>query len=166
MGNYQTQFGSINAINKGGVDVINDNAKNYAFSNVYEVAATHAPYERVCVAKNFEYVIEATRAEGTSPWYEHAHDEFVVNMEDAEVTVELVKLESTAHIDPDQEGASLVQGEPQGQMMGRLILQRGHMGLLPQGAAYRFVSAEPATLILQSIDGAVTQHRWSDICQK
>lgn len=166
MGNYQTRFGSIDAFDKGGVDVIKDDPKNYAFSNVYEVAATSAAYERVCVAKNFEYVIEATRAEGISPWYEHAHDEFVVNMEDVEVVVELVKLDNTDHIDPDLEGARLVDGDPTGKFMGRLFLARGHMGLLPEGAAYRFVSDKPATLILQSIDGAVTQHRWSNICQK
>lgn len=63
---YQTEFGSIDSFKKGGVEVINDDAKNYAFSNLYEVAAKASPNERICVAKNFEYVIECMRAEGTS----------------------------------------------------------------------------------------------------
>ena len=50
----QTRFGSLSDFNKGGVVLINDNPKNYLFSNVFEVANGAAPYERVAVAKNFE----------------------------------------------------------------------------------------------------------------
>ena len=55
---------------------------------MFEVASKAKAYERVAVAKNFEYVIEAVRAEGTSPWYATAHDEFVLSM-DGEVEVHL-----------------------------------------------------------------------------
>ncbi|HEU4534680.1 MAG TPA: hypothetical protein VFS00_11205, partial [Polyangiaceae bacterium] len=73
-----TVFGSLARYAKGRVDVIDDDPKNYVFSNVFEVAGRAAPYERVAVAANFEYVIEAVRAEGASPWYVAAHDEFVL----------------------------------------------------------------------------------------
>lgn len=166
MGNYQTVFGAIDNFEKGSVDIINDDPKNYAFSNVFDVASKSAPYERICVAKNFEYVIECARAEGVSDWYEHAHDEFVVNLDDRPVVVELVKQASMAHIDPDQEGASKITGSPEGQKMGTITLRRGHMALLPEDTAYRISSEQPATLIIQTIEGAETLHRWSDICEK
>ena len=69
---------------------------------MFEVASKSKPYERVAVAKNFEYVIEAVRAEGTSPWYSAAHDEFVLCM-DGEVEVHLVKLaDPDAVVDPGE----------------------------------------------------------------
>src|SRR5918912_1706275 len=96
MGKYQTEFGSIHNYKKGGVTVIDDDAKKYVFSNMFEVASKAKPYERTAVAKNFEYVIESVRAEGTSPWYTTAHDEFVISM-DGRVEVRLLKLD-----DPDR----------------------------------------------------------------
>ena len=33
-----TRFGSLERYEKGGVEVINDDARNYVFSNVFEVA--------------------------------------------------------------------------------------------------------------------------------
>src|SRR5262245_16749066 len=91
MADYSTVFGSLDNFRKGGVDIIDDDPKNYAFSNVFDVAARSRPYERVAVGKNFEYVIEAVRADGASPWYGAAHDEFALCM-DGKVVVELVKL--------------------------------------------------------------------------
>ena len=73
-----TRFGSLNSFEKGGVDIINDDPRNYAFSNIYEVAASAAPFERVCVAKNEEYVLEGMRCEGTSMWFASAHGESVL----------------------------------------------------------------------------------------
>ena len=61
MTEYVTEFGSLTNFRKGGIDIINDDPKNYAFSNIFEIAHEAAPYERVAVAKNFEYVIEARR---------------------------------------------------------------------------------------------------------
>jgi hypothetical protein len=54
---YHTEFGSINHFMKGGVTVIDEDARRYAFSNIFETAAKSQPFERVAVAKNFEYVI-------------------------------------------------------------------------------------------------------------
>jgi hypothetical protein len=65
---YVTRFGSLDDYDKGGVEIINDDPRHYAFSNVFEVAATSKPYEKVAVAKNMEYVLEAIRAEGVSAW--------------------------------------------------------------------------------------------------
>ena len=160
-----TVFGSIDDYAKGGVQIIDDDPKNYVFSNVFEVAAKSAPYERVAVAKNFEYVIETVRAEGASPWYAAAHDEFVVCME-REVEVHLLKPDHTEGVvDPDSQGARRLDEAPAGKPMGRILLRRGHMALLPAGAAYRFESSAPATLVIQTIEGPATVYRWADICQ-
>lgn len=163
--NYTTRFGSLHDFDKGQVILIDDNPKNYVFSNVFEVANKSAPYERVAVAKNFEYVIEIARAEGDSSWFTCAHDEFVLCM-DGEVEVHLVKLDHSAtYIDPTSHGAHLIEGMPEGRKMGRLILHRGHQGLLPSGAAYRFHASSQACLMLQTIEGPVTVQKWSEICQ-
>jgi len=158
-------FGSIDNFAKGGVEVIDDDPRNYVFSNMFEVAATSAPYERVAVAKNFEYVIETVRAEGTSPWYSCSHDEFVLSL-DGKVEVHLVKLDDPdAVVDPDSEGAHQLTELPSGAKMGRIVLGKGHMAMLPQGAAYRFHADAAAALMIQTIDGPVTVHKWAEICQ-
>ena len=61
---FHTRFGSLADYQKGGVEVIDDNPRHYVFSNVFEVASKSRPWERVAVAKNFEYVIEAAHATG------------------------------------------------------------------------------------------------------
>jgi hypothetical protein len=54
MTDVKTVFGALGNYQKGGVEVIKDDAKNYVFSNVFEVAEKSKPYERVAVGKNFE----------------------------------------------------------------------------------------------------------------
>ncbi len=165
MSTHETQFGSLADYSKGEVQLVDDNPKNYVFSNIFEVCARFAPYERVAVAKNFEYVIEATRAEGSSGWYAAAHDEFVLCM-DGKVEVHLVKLaDPDVAVDPGSEGAHALEALPRGRKMGRLILGRGHMGLLPRGAAYRFHADDVAALMIQTIEGPVTLQKWAEICQ-
>ncbi|WCT79235.1 hydroxyquinol 1,2-dioxygenase [Novosphingobium humi] len=161
-----TRFGSLDDFAKGGVEIINDDPRNYVFSNVFEVAKTSAPYERVAVGVNFEYVIEAARAEGTSPWFTCAHDEFVLCM-DGEVEVHLIKLaQPDKYVDPEHEGAvALPDAMPDGRKMGRLVLGRGHQGLLPVGAAYRFQAEKPTVILVQTILGDVTVQKWAAICQ-
>ena len=85
MATYHTVFGSLGKYEKGTMEIINDNPKYYVFSNVFEVASKSKPYEKVAVGKNLKYVIEALRAEGTSPWFAAAHDEAALCM-DGEVT--------------------------------------------------------------------------------
>ena len=69
MSGIQTKFGSMKSYEKGRVEVIDDDPKHYVFSNVFEVASKSKPYEKVAVAQNLKYVVEAMRAEGVSPWY-------------------------------------------------------------------------------------------------
>lgn len=166
MTQFVTRFGSLNNYEKGNIEIINDNPKNYAFSNVFEVASNSKPYEKVAVGKNLEYVIEAIRAEGTSGWMAASHDEFCIVM-DGDVTVELVKLEDPQSVAPAaKEGTVAVAGEPKGRKMGTIRLGRGHQALLPKGAAYRFVSAKPSVMIQQTIVGDLTVQKWADICYK
>jgi hypothetical protein len=40
------RFGSLEQFEKGGVEVLCDDPRNYAFSNIFEVASTSAPYEK------------------------------------------------------------------------------------------------------------------------
>src|ERR1019366_7318758 len=76
---HATVFGSLEHYQQGSAEMISGDVKHYAFSNIYDVAAKSQPYEKVVVGKNLEYVLEAIRAEGTSPWYAASHDEFVLN---------------------------------------------------------------------------------------
>ncbi len=90
MSNPGTFFGSLEHFEKGGVQVIEGDAKHYVFSNIFEVAGNSRPYEKVAVGRNLKYVLEAIRAEGNSPWYSASHDETAVAM-DGEVEVHFVK---------------------------------------------------------------------------
>lgn len=159
----KTQFGSIGDYDKGRVEIIDDDPRNYVFSNVFEVAAKALPYERVAVGKNFEYVIEVARAEGRSPWFTCAHDEFALAMEGG-VEVQFLELDAAPEI--DHQGARVVEdGRAAGRRMGRVVLGLGHMALLPARAAYRFISEKPVALIIQTVQGPLTQERWAQICQ-
>ena len=163
MPEYKTEFGSLDNYNKGGVQVIEDDPKNYVFSNVYEVAKNAAPFERIAVAKNFEYVVEAMRVEAVSPWFTAPHDEFALCM-DGDIEVQLVKLAEAAP-NGGGDGATQLKGEAEGQKMGRIKAGKGHMAMLPAGAAYRFQSEKPAVVMIQTIQGELTLERWNEICQ-
>jgi hypothetical protein len=162
MTEYVTRFGSLDQFEKGGVDVIDDDPKHYAFSNMFEVASAAKPWEKVAVGKNMQYVLEVIRAEGTSEWRTCAHDEFPTCM-DGEITVELVKLAEPL-VPPDKSGSVRIDGEPDGQPMGRIVLRRGHMALVPANAAYRFSAPAPSVILLQTIMGDDTIERWAEIC--
>ena len=163
--NYQTKFGSLNSFEKGRVEIIDDDVKNYAFSNCFEIASKSKPYEKVVFGQNQIYVLETLRAEGNSPWYTCAHDEFALCM-DGEVEVHLIQLDAKQTVvDEDKNGAVLVQGTPQGKPMGWMKLNRGHQGLLPKNSAYQFRSANPGVLVLQSCKGDLSVEKWADICQ-
>jgi len=80
MSEYTTVFGSLDDYEKGRVIVIDDDPKAYVFSNVFEVANSSKPYEKVAVGKNLEYVLEVIRCEGMSEWRVTPHDEFALVM--------------------------------------------------------------------------------------
>jgi hypothetical protein len=162
---YKTVFGSLDRFEKGGVQIIDDDVKHYAFSNCFDIASRSKPYEKVVFGQNQIYALETLRAEGVSPWYTCAHDEFALSM-DAEVEIHLVKLDAEQTVpDADHNGAVLVQGEPRGQKMGWMKIKRGHQALLPKNTAYQFRSAAPGVLVLQTCKGELSVERWADICQ-
>ncbi|ROT45779.1 hydroxyquinol 1,2-dioxygenase [Pusillimonas sp. NJUB218] len=162
---YTTKFGSLEHYEKGGVQVINDNAKNYAFSNCFEIANTSKPYEKVVFGVNQIYVLETLRAEGTSPWYTCAHDEFALCM-DKDVEVHLIKLDPSQHVkDTEKNGSVLVEGDPKGPKMGWIHLRRGHQAMLPANTAYQFRAAQPSVIVLQTCMGDLSVQKWADICQ-
>ncbi len=166
MAQQATVFGSLEQHERGTAEMISGDVKHYAFSNVYAVAAASQPYEKVVVGKNLEYVLEAIRAEGTSPWYAASHDEFVLDM-DGEVEIQFVKLDEPDRLVPhSKEGTVLIDGEPAGKKMGLVRLRKGHQAILPRGAAYRFVAAKPGVLLQQTILGDLSVQKWADICMQ
>jgi hypothetical protein len=164
MASVHTRFGSLQHFEKGGVEVIKDDPRNYVFSNVFEVASKAKPYEKVAVGKNIEYVIEAIRAEGTSGWRVAAQDEFALVM-DGEVEVRLLKPDDPALVPAGAHGSVPLAGDPKGKKMGRVRARRGHMTLLPAGAAYQFHADRPGVILLQTLAGRDTVERWAQICQ-
>ena len=56
-------------------------------------------------------------------------------------------------------------GTPKGKKMGVVRARRGHMTLLPAGAAYQFHAARPGVILLQTLVGRDTIERWAEICQ-
>ena len=158
----KTVLGSLTHYEKGGVELIDGDLRHYVFSNVFEVASKSRPYEKVAVGKNLKYVLEAIRAEGTSAWYTAAHDEAAIIM-DGEVEIRLIKLDTP--VSNEQEGTTMLEGDPKGRKMGRIVARRGHMALLPTGAAYQFHADAPAVILLQTVHGPLTIERWKEICQ-
>ncbi len=163
MPEYKTVFGSLTNYEKGGVEIINDQAQNYVFSNFFEVASHSKPWEKVAVAKNMEYVIEAIRADGVSPWRIASHDEFALVM-DGSVTIDLLDPDSVT-VGSDTTGSIAVNGEPSGTKMGQIVAGRGHMALLPANRCYRMSAATASVVLLQTIVGPDTVQRWAEICQ-
>jgi hypothetical protein len=162
---YVTRFGSLDRFEKGGVQNIDDDVRHYAFSNCFEIASKARPYEKVVFGQNQIYVLETLRAEGSSPWYTCAHDEFALCM-DGEVEIHFVKLAPEQTVpDAEHNGAVLVKGDPVGAKMGWLRMRRGHQALLPKNAAYQFRSAQPGVVVLQTCKGDLSVERWPEICQ-
>lgn len=162
---YKTQFGSLESYEKGSVQVINDDARHYAFSNCFDIANRSKPYEKVVFGINQIYVLEVLRTEGTSPWFTCAHDEFALCM-DKEVEIHLVKLDEAQQIgDADKNGAVLVEGEPVGTKMGWMRIKRGHQALIPANTAYQFRAARPGVIVLQTCKGELSVEKWAEICQ-
>lgn len=164
MTKYATALGSLDDYEKGVLEIVDDDPKRYTYSNMFEVASISQPYEKVAVAKNMEYVLEVLRAEGTSGWRTAAHDEFALVM-DGEVEVRLVKLDDQSVVPADKEGSIALPGEPAGKAMGKIVARKGHMALLPVGAAYQFHADRPSVILMQTIAGDDTVYKWAEICQ-
>src|SRR5437867_9272193 len=100
MTKYVTRFGSLASYEKGGVEIIDDDPKRYAFSNIFEVASRSKPYAKVAVGKNMQYVLEVIRAEGTSEWRAAAHDEFAL-VTDGQVAILLLTPAAPSRVCPN-----------------------------------------------------------------
>jgi hypothetical protein len=161
---FVTRLGSLTSFEKGRVEVIDDDPRHYAFSNMFEVASQSRPWEQVAVGQNRQYVLEVVRAEGTSGWRICAHDQSALVM-DGQVAVELAQPGPGQQPPQGQEGSVGVAGEPGGARMGRITAGRGHLVLLPAGACYRMSAERPGVVLVQTIAGADTQYRWAQICQ-
>ena len=161
---FETKFGSLEDYEKGAVEVIDDDPKHYTFSNIFEVASRSRPYEKVAVGQNRQYVLEAIRAEGTSGWRTASHDEFALVM-DGEVEVRLRQLPEDRRAPAEVEGSVALESEPEGDSMGWVKAGRGHMTLLPAGAAYQFHAERPSVILMQTIGGRDTVYKWADIIQ-
>ncbi len=159
---YETRLGSLDSYEKGGVEVIDDDPKNYAFSNIFEVASLAKPFEQIAVGKNFEYVLEAVRVEGTSGWRAAAHDQSALVL-DGEVEFTFMTLRDGQAL--PESGSGGVADDGVQALMGRVTARRGHLTLLPAGRAYRYAAQGPAVLLIQTIEGPDTQFRWAEICQ-
>ncbi|MCS4533483.1 hypothetical protein [Neisseria montereyensis] len=157
-----TKFGSLNDYEKGSIQIISGKASNYAFSNIFEVAAQSAPYEKSVVGMNLKFVIESLKAEGVSPWFTASHDEFVVVM-DGEVRVDYLKPDQPL-ISEDKEGTHLAGDNPQGKKMGYAVLKQGHQAILPAGSIYRFDAVTPGVMLIQTIKGPLSVEKWQSIC--
>jgi hypothetical protein len=165
MAKYATQFGTLQGYQKGTLEIIDDDPKRYTYSNMFEVAAISKPWEKVAVARNMEYVLETIRAEGTSPWRIAAHDEFAIVM-DGEVEFRFVKPDDASLVPPaDKEGSVRLKGEPAGKRMGTVRARKGHMTLLPAGAACQMSAERPGVILMQTIAGEDTIYKWAEICQ-
>ncbi len=162
----QTKFASIDDYTKGGVEVTGkDEASRYLFSNMFEVASKAKPWARVVVAKNLEFTIEATRAEGDSPWYVCAHDETALLMQ-GDMEIHFIRPSDATVLPPeDKEGAIRLAGEPHGAKMGHVVASRGHLTLLPAGSAYQFRAKGLAMILIQSVLGDESIENWAEICQ-
>ncbi|MEM8590143.1 MAG: hypothetical protein AAGG65_18955 [Pseudomonadota bacterium] len=60
----ETLFDSIDNYVRGGVEVVDDRPRNYAFSKVFKVAAKSTPYRRVAVTGNLGPVFGTTYHHG------------------------------------------------------------------------------------------------------
>src|SRR5262249_26253685 len=102
-------------------------------------------------------------ARGESPYWTARHDEFVLCM-DGEVEVELHRPDEPPRM-VERDGAHRLDALPPGKRMGRVVLGRGHMALLPKHSAYRLRGRTPGAVVFQPIEGPETIARWAEICQ-
>lgn len=163
--NAHTKFGSLDAYDKGGIEITGKETRGrYLFSNMFEVAANAEPWARTVVARNLEFTIEVSRTQGSSPWYICAHDETVLVMEGA-LEVHFIKPGSDEAVPPeDKEGAVRLAGTPDGAVMGHVAATRGHLVLLPAGAAYQIRSRGRGVALYQSALGEESIEKWAEIC--
>lgn len=162
-----TVFATTENYNKGGVEITGkETPGHYLFSNMFEVAASAAPWERIVVAKNLEFTIEVMRAEGDSPWFICSHDETALLVQGA-CSMHFRKPADQKLIPAaDKDGAVIMPNAPDGEKMGHVNAGCGHLTLLPGGAAYQFHADLLSVVLIQSVQGDVSIEKWGQICQR
>ena len=162
---YQTVFGSLEHYEKGGVQVIDDDPKHYVFSNVFEVASKSKPYEKVCVGKNLDYVLEVA-ARRRHVALVRGRPRRVGADHGRRGRGPLRQAGSGGRCRPGRKAPIKLAAEPKGKKMGWVKCRRGHQALLPKGAAYQFRAVgKPGVIMLQTIKGDLTVEKWAEICQ-
>ena len=158
MTEYTTELGSLDSYRKGGAHIIDDDPRNYVFSNVFEAAAnprrssgfawrrTWNTSSRSCAPRAPRR--GSRRGTTSSPCAWTAPSRW-----------------PSPGTRAQRRKATGLDGEPDGPRMGRIKTGRGHLALLPGGAAYRIAAVRPSVVLFQSIDGPLTAHKWADICQ-
>ncbi len=133
---HKTRFGSLENYEKGGVEVINDDPRNYVFSNIFEVASKSEPYEKVAVGKNLEVRPRGDSRRGHVALV-HRLARRIRDVMDGEVEIRLVKLDK-ALVPRATKAPRCSKARPTGAGWDTIVARRGHMALLPKGAAYQF----------------------------
>ena len=152
MSQRTTRFGSLERWEKGGVEVIDDDPRHYVFSNLFEVASKAKPYEKVAVGKNLEYVIEAIRAEGPSPWRAPAHDESALVM-DGEVEIHLLKLADPGVVPAGTTARSSSRADAHRQEDGMSSGAARPHDAAAQGRGLSVPREPPSVILLQTLKG-------------
>jgi hypothetical protein len=81
------------------------------------------------------------------------------------VQIRLLKLADLSVVPSGTDGSIRLAGKPEGKPMGTVKARRGHLTLLPAGAAYQFHADRPGVILLQTVAGKDTEFRWAEICQ-
>ena len=143
---YTTRFGSLADYEKGEIELIDDDPKHYAFSNIFEVAAQlEALREGRRRQEHASTCSRRSAPRARREWRTAPHDEFALVM-DGEVEIHLRQARRRAGgPTAGRDGSIALDGragrpaDGHGHRAGR-----GHMTLLPAGAAYQFHAERPS----------------------
>ena len=164
---YQTKFGSLQHYEKGGVQPIADDVKNYAFSNCFEIASKSKPYEKVVFGQNQIYVLEcAARRRHVALVHLRARRVRARDGRRGRDPPGQARRRARRCPTRTRTARSCVKGEPQGPEDGL-----DEAPARPPGAAAEkhaptsSASAQPGVVVLQTCKGDSRVERWAEICQ-
>jgi hypothetical protein len=85
---------------------------------------------------------------------------------DGKVEFRFIKPDDASLVPPaEKEGSVRLPDEPAGKRMGLVRAGKGHMTLLPAGAAYQMDAERPSVLLVQTVGGEDTLYKWAEICR-
>ena len=162
---YTTKFGSLETYEKGSIELIDDDAKHYVFSNMFEVAS-----DVEAVGEGRRRQEHGVRARGASgPRARAMADRRPRRVRarawTARSSIELVEARRTRSCPPASTGSVAVDGEPAGTKMGRIVAPAAaHGAAARQRRATASRAEQPGVILLQTIQGDDTVERWAEIC--